>query len=54
MEPLVTWPGDTDYDGQANHYDILNLGLAYGESGPDRPVQGIEWNDLVSENWTLI
>jgi hypothetical protein len=51
MEPLVSWPGDADFSGQANHFDLLNIGLAYGENGPERDVQGIEWIALNANNW---
>ncbi|WP_020571351.1 T9SS type A sorting domain-containing protein [Neolewinella persica] len=29
-------PGDTNADGTVNHTDLLNIGLAYGASGPAR------------------
>ena len=31
VEEDLVWPGDTDSDGIANHFDILNIGLGYGD-----------------------
>ena len=53
MGPNMIWSGDTDFNGTANHFDILNLGLAYGATGPERTVQGIEWVDLLAEDWEI-
>jgi len=30
------WPGDTNGDWKANQFDLLNLGLGYGQMGPAR------------------
>jgi len=46
------YPGDGNHDNAANHFDVLNLGLAFGKEGPQRPSQGIEWTGLPAENWT--
>ncbi len=38
------WPGDTDGDGMANNYDLLNLGLGFGHSGHPRKIHPIPDN----------
>lgn len=46
------WPGDTDHDGIANHYDLLNIGIGFGVEGPMRAMPGIlEWLPLKAEDW---
>jgi hypothetical protein len=52
--PNLVWPGDTNADGVADEFDLLNLGLAFNAGGPQRPVQGIEWVGLEAENWTQL
>jgi hypothetical protein len=48
IEPL--WPGDTDNNGIVNQYDLLNLGLAYGASGPARTLS-TDWTPFYLEDW---
>lgn len=45
------WPGDTDADGAVSHYDLLNIGLAYGASGPPRPNASISWEQQPAPGW---
>jgi hypothetical protein len=58
------WPGDTNGDGKANVYDLLNIGLGFNESGPARedfpssnpntwaPAHGEDWaQDLGGVNY---
>ncbi|HMQ49313.1 MAG TPA: T9SS type A sorting domain-containing protein [Saprospiraceae bacterium] len=45
------WPGDTDTSALVNHYDVLNLGLAYGQSGPPRVGATIDWEAQPAEDW---
>lgn len=45
------WPGDTDHNGIANHQDLLNIGLAYGESGPQRHGNSQEWRPFAVADW---
>ncbi|MFK7973145.1 MAG: T9SS type A sorting domain-containing protein, partial [Bacteroidia bacterium] len=45
------WPGDADFDGISNHYDILPIGLAYGFTGPVRPKQGRDWDGTGAFAW---
>lgn len=48
------WPGDTDNSNQANHIDLLNIGLAFGAEGAARmDVDAtIEWRGVRAQNWT--
>lgn len=50
------WPGDTNGDWRANQYDLLNLGLGFGETGPARenfPIEGepTAWAPNTSADW---
>lgn len=45
------WPGDANLDGVANNYDVLNLGLAFGEVGPLRPAASILWVGQPMQDW---
>ncbi|MDC1188409.1 PKD domain-containing protein [Flavobacteriales bacterium] len=48
------WPGDANLDLEVNHYDILPIGLHYGETGPSRSdlVDTVTWKGYESQNWT--
>ena len=45
------WPGDANADNVAQHFDLLNIGLAFGQEGPARANPGTEWNASSSDNW---
>ena len=45
------WPGDANYDGIANNFDILNLGLAYGHSGTVRLNADTSWTAQPALDW---
>jgi hypothetical protein len=54
FEPLYcdsVWPGDASYDGIANMYDLLNLGVAFGSAGPPRTDQSIGWYAHDAVDW---
>lgn len=48
------WPGDTDNNTVANNFDLLPIGLSYGDVGPARtqpstlwlPFQAFDWNSF--------
>jgi hypothetical protein len=40
----VVWPGDADNDLTANNFDILDIGLYYGNTGMPRNLQGNSWS----------
>ena len=46
------WPGDTNTDGIANHFDLLNLGLGFSATGPTRPDASLEWIAQNAPNWS--
>lgn len=45
------WPGDTDHNEVANHFDLLNLGLAYGATGPLRENANLIWRGQWATDW---
>lgn len=45
------WPGDTDNDGVANNFDVLNIGLGYGFNGVARADQSIGWYAHSASDW---
>ena len=46
------WPGDANSDGDANLYDLLAVGLAYGETGPVRPAASLTWVAQPCPDWS--
>ncbi|MBL56516.1 MAG: hypothetical protein CMP61_04950 [Flavobacteriales bacterium] len=48
------WPGDANLDTEANHYDILPIGLHYGETGPERSEESSEWRGHESQDWSSL
>ena len=48
------WPGDANLDLEANHYDILPMGLHYGETGPERSEESSEWRGHESQDWSSL
>ncbi len=51
MEIDSLWSGDSDNNGLVKNFDLLNVGLSYGATGPIRTVQGIEWTALAADDW---
>jgi hypothetical protein len=45
------WPGDTDEDGIANVKDLLNIGVAFGFSGPPRGNATAGWIGQAGLPW---
>ncbi len=45
------WPGDCNYDQVVNNHDFLNIGLAYGSSGPLRPGASLNWVAQPCPDW---
>ncbi len=46
------WPGDANYDLVADNTDILNIGLAYGYSGPVRAGASLAWVAQPATDWS--
>jgi hypothetical protein len=47
----VVWSGDADNDLVANNYDILDIGLYYGDTWGPRPNANISWTGQPSAMW---
>ena len=47
------WPGDADNNGVANIWDIIPIGLAYNDSGPQRANATTNWVGQYADDWTL-
>lgn len=45
------WPGDTDNNELANQFDVLNIGLAYGGTGPLRQDANLVWQGQWATDW---
>ncbi|MCU0432245.1 MAG: T9SS type A sorting domain-containing protein [Bacteroidia bacterium] len=45
------WPGDCDYDLQANNVDLLSLGIAYNATGTTRASASNTWVAQPSTDW---
>lgn len=45
------WPGDTDGNGLAGHYDLLHIGLAFNATGPTRQDTASAWQAYIAEDW---
>lgn len=49
--PIVVWPGDANNDNIANHFDLLNIGLAFGTQGPPRISNSADWSGMIATPW---
>lgn len=47
------WPGDANYDLTANNLDVLNIGLAYNETGPLRAAASLNWVAQPATDWGI-
>ncbi|MEM6698649.1 MAG: T9SS type A sorting domain-containing protein, partial [Bacteroidota bacterium] len=48
------YPGDTDRSREVNHYDLINIGLGYGQTGPTRENASLEYAPQPAEDWTSL
>lgn len=48
------WPGDTDNNGAANNFDLLPIGLTYGDSSTTRSSISTAWQGFPSLLWRPI
>ncbi|MFN0275854.1 MAG: Ig-like domain-containing protein [Chitinophagales bacterium] len=46
------WPGDANNDKIANNRDILNIGLYYGNVGPERFETDLDWDNDYCDDWS--
>ncbi|MEM1326838.1 MAG: T9SS type A sorting domain-containing protein [Bacteroidota bacterium] len=51
VDTSQVWPGDTNADGIANHFDLLNIGIGYGTSGPARTIIDTGWIAMDAPKW---
>lgn len=49
--PEKVWPGDANEDLVVNNYDILAIGLAYGNTGSLRPNASLTWEEQCAPAW---
>ncbi len=47
----LVWPGDTNEDGIANHFDVLPLGLGFEATGASRTNPSINWLPQYAAPW---
>ena len=47
----LVWPGDANYDGTANNYDLLSIGLYFNQTGNVRAAASNTWIGQPSTNW---
>ena len=50
-EISCVWAGDGNFDKIVNNYDLLNIGLAYGFSGEQRPNADIDFDAESATSW---
>lgn len=48
------WPGDANYSLEANHYDLMSIGLNYGKTGPVRDSASTRWIGHFANDWASI
>ncbi len=48
---IVVWPGDANNDNIAHHFDLLNIGVAYGFQGPPRSSANGSWDGMQAQPW---
>lgn len=53
-QPVLMYPGDANNDGKADHFDVLPVGVAYGQNGPPRNPASPDWVPQLAELWPLI
>ncbi|MEM1325324.1 MAG: cohesin domain-containing protein [Bacteroidota bacterium] len=46
-------PGDTDLDTEASHYDLLNIGIGFGSTGPTRPNASLDFELQSAPDWAV-
>ncbi len=46
------WPGDMNFDGVVNHTDLPPMGFIFGQTGPSRINQDINWYGHPSSDWS--
>lgn len=52
VAPNLVYPGDTDHDQYVNAWDLLPIGVKFGQTGPIRPNATISWVGQNAPDWT--
>ncbi|MEO1624292.1 MAG: T9SS type A sorting domain-containing protein [Bacteroidota bacterium] len=47
------WPGDTDDNNVVNNFDLLNIGIGFGSTGPVRTGASLNWMAQPASDWDL-
>mgnify|MGYP002397483500 CR=1 FL=1 len=51
-QPITLFPGDANNDGRADQYDLLPIGVAFGQEGFPRPGASLAWlPQLQPQQW---
>ncbi|MBL0328443.1 MAG: T9SS type A sorting domain-containing protein [Bacteroidetes bacterium] len=50
----TVWPGDADHNNVANNYDLLPIGLFYGQTGTPRSVISNSWLEYNAVDWNTL
>lgn len=53
-QTALVWPGDANNNGEANSYDLLYLGYAFGMQGAVRPNSSSNWSAQSSPLWGVV
>ena len=51
VDKYCVWPGDANEDGVVDKRDVLNIGFAYGKTGPSRANASSSWTAQHADNW---
>ncbi len=51
LDSTPVWPGDANYDKVVDMKDVLNIGAAFGKTGPARPSATIKWYAQPCMDW---
>lgn len=51
LDDNCVWPGDYNYDNVVDNHDLLRVGLAFGDMGPQRPNASLSWGPQACPNW---
>jgi len=50
----LVWPGDYNYDGTVDQYDLLYVNLALGNTGQNRPNATTDWQGQPAQDWSSV
>jgi len=54
LDSECVFPGDINYDGRVDQYDLVALGLTFSGTGPSRKFASLEWMAQACLNWEAI